>query len=37
MNVGKLMGADLRGARYSTYTNWPGGFDPVKAGALKVD
>ena len=28
-----LCRADLRGATYDKYTNWPDGFDPIKAGA----
>ena len=36
-----LTGADLReailnNARYDRHTRWPKGFDPVKAGAVKM-
>jgi uncharacterized protein YjbI with pentapeptide repeats len=32
-----LTGADLTGAVYSLATSWPSGFDPVAAGAKRVD
>ena len=32
-----LNGADLQGAVYSHQTVWPEGFDPIAAGAVKVD
>jgi uncharacterized protein YjbI with pentapeptide repeats len=32
-----LSGADLSGAKYNNDTQWPDGFDPVAAGAEKVD
>jgi hypothetical protein len=37
-----LSGADLGGvyvvgARYDAHTRWPDGFDPVKAGAVRVE
>jgi hypothetical protein len=32
-----LFKADLREAKYGVETKWPGGFDPVAAGALLVD
>ena len=29
--------ADLMGAKYNKYTQWPDGFDPVKAGAVLTE
>ena len=33
----KLYKADLTGAKYSSTTRWPEGFDPIAAGAILVD
>ena len=32
-----LGGALLRRAKYDSFTKWPDGFDPEKAGAIRVD
>ena len=32
-----LWNADLQGAEYNQQTRWPDGFDPAKAGAIKID
>jgi uncharacterized protein YjbI with pentapeptide repeats len=33
----KLSNVKLSGARYDRHTRWPSGFDPVKAGAVRVE
>ena len=37
LHKARLQGADLQGAIYNNYTQFPDGFDPVAAGAVLVD
>ena len=36
LGYANMSGANLSGTKYNKDTKWPGGFDPIKAGAIKV-